>query len=662
MAALTWRNVDAPDFRGTLAGLGQANASMTQGLQGISNALGNFDNKQNEGANQQVLLEALKFQDPESYKQALASGQITAGVDPARLTASTLNSLSTRSGDLLSQAAKSQNLTNNQYGQNRLEQTNTALDNAREGIAALGIAAQSGDPVAMRAVQEKYGQQLNQLQPDQILSVLSKSQGLESGSLGLDSKRLSNNSQAFGNMTTQRDDAAQQLANDYTTRIQRGAASPEDARALLESTDMPANVRALVNKNLTGTFGSIYGPLTGADVGASLPGTQGTKAGNPYDVAVGFTPTSKPITSMSVGEAIQHGKDVLIPATRGRADLGLSADLGSSAMGPFQITASTMEEIAPKVLGPDWKNVSMTPDTQDKLAKELFDTRKDKDLSKTWTSLPDSTPGAYKDKSWEDMRQIIAQGEVGTGLAPLPKGLVERAQSEIGLRNAQNTGTTGAAVDLAKNFADTRSPTAIADELAAGDFKGSDRGELVDQLTRIMRQGGINAAQAGDIMRRNPARSNWKDGLAAFFGNENVTRNLGGDLRINDAGVRQDIASLKDGSQLNTAISNQITTDMAASLAKAQSTAATAATQLASAVNRSKTQPGLTSQLPRYRAQALQAQQALNAVLEAQQGGSEFQARRNPVPAPRSTPDTPPGLEDSVNPPPKTEGYRQRVY
>lgn len=649
MAALTWRNVDAPDFRGSLNGLAQSNQAFSQGLSGLSQALGNFDKAQNEGANQQVLLEALKFQDPEAYGQALASGQLTAGVDPKRLSSKTLESLGSRSTDLLSQATNAQRLKAATYGQDRTQQLDAAGDAARPAIAGLSAAYASADPVRIAAAEKEFGPALQNLQPEQIMALAKGNQSLEGGALSNDRNRFSNN-------VTQRDDAAQQAANELITNIQRGSASADDARALAESTEMPANVRALVNKGLAGTYGNLYGPLGPADASsASLPGTQGTKAGNPWDTAVGFTQTSKPISGMSVGEAVQHGKDVLIPQTKGRADLGLPPNLGSSAMGPFQITASTIEEIAPKVLGPDWKNASMTPETQDKLAKELFEQRKDRDLSKTWTSLPDKTPGAYKDKSWDEMRQIIAQGEVGTGLDPLPKGLTDRAQAEVGLRGAQNTGTTGAAVDLMKNFADTRSPTAVADELVGGDFKGSDRGEVVEQLTRIMRQGGVNAAQAGDIMRRNPARANWKDGLAAFFGNENITRNLGGDLRLNDAGVRADIASLADGSQLNTALSNKITTDLGNSLTAAQAKATESAAQLQAAINRAKTQPALTSQIPRYRAQAQQAQQSLNSILEAQQGGPEFQARRKEAPK-----KTPQGMEPSVTPQAATQAIRKK--
>ncbi len=40
---ITWRNVDAPNFSGSLAALQQSGQSLTQALSGLSAGLGQFD-------------------------------------------------------------------------------------------------------------------------------------------------------------------------------------------------------------------------------------------------------------------------------------------------------------------------------------------------------------------------------------------------------------------------------------------------------------------------------------------------------------------------------------------------------------------------------------------------------------------------------------------
>ena len=132
---------------------------------------------------------------------------------------------------------------------------------------------------------------------------------------------------------------------------------------------------------------------------------------------------------MSIGQAIEFGQNVLIPGTRGNRQLGLPADKGSSAMGAFQITQQTLQDYAPKALGADWKDQPMSAANQDKIAEAIFNDRKQGNLADTWVSLPDKTPGAYADKSWEEMRQVIARGEVGMDLPSMQE--VAAAQGQL---------------------------------------------------------------------------------------------------------------------------------------------------------------------------------------------------------------------------------------
>jgi hypothetical protein len=626
MAALTWRNVDAPDFRGSLDAYRQSSQMLNQALGGASDALGKFDNAQNQGANQQVMLEALKYNDPKAYQDALASGSLTAGVDPRRLSTATIQGLGSRSGDLLNQAVTGQRLQSAQYGQNRTEQLNSATDNAREAIGAMTAAAASGDPAQVAAARQQYGPILAQLQGDQQIGLAKDAQSLQSGFLG-------NQSKAFNNMTTQRDDAETRAAQAAFTDVLRRSASPDDARSILESQNYDPAVRAKLNNMIQAQFPGTYGSLSsgsGGGIAPSAPGTHGTKAGSAYDATVGFQATPTPISGMTMGQAVDFGEKSLIPATRGRADLGLPPDLGSSAMGPFQITASTMKDLGPKVFGDKWKDTPMTPENQDKLGKELFDQRKGGDLSKTWTSLPDAAPGAYKNKSWDEMRNIIAQGEVGATLDPIPKGATERAVAETTSRFMQNTGMGGAAADIAKNVGDTRPQGQIVNDLTkeGGSFAGADKGLVTEAINRVMQDGQVNAAQAGAILERNPERATWASAIRGYLGGRDTTRNLGGDIRINDAGVQAEIQSQRQGNTVDKMLAQATTGAQVQALQSAQQTFTAAQNQYNAAAARAETQPGLRAQLPRYKAAMDEAQKALELQLESQRTEPNFQARR----------------------------------
>jgi hypothetical protein len=164
--------------------------------------------------------------------------------------------------------------------------------------------------------------------------------------------------------------------------------------------------------------------LPGSLITPQMPGgTDGTGGGIPAaaaDTVVGYGrygQPPKPLTSMTMGEVDDFGKNVLIPATRNRAELGLAGTgKGTSAAGMYQITSETMREYAPKVLGANWRSMPFSVENQDKIAERIFNDNKGGNLQATWASLPNSAPGAYKNRTWADMRGEIAQREVGRGL------------------------------------------------------------------------------------------------------------------------------------------------------------------------------------------------------------------------------------------------------
>lgn len=103
MARLGWDNVAAPDFSGASNGIQSAASMITQALRGAEGGVKEYNNILDDNVNRAFALELLKYQDPESYKAALAEGSIP-GQDSRRLSAESIGAAGTRYNTLLGQA------------------------------------------------------------------------------------------------------------------------------------------------------------------------------------------------------------------------------------------------------------------------------------------------------------------------------------------------------------------------------------------------------------------------------------------------------------------------------------------------------------------------------------------------------------------------------
>lgn len=179
-------------------------------------------------------------------------------------------------------------------------------------------------------------------------------------------------------------------------------------------------------------------------------GGEGTIGG--YDTVLGdgrYGQPPAPLTQMSIGQAIEFGKNVLIPNSKaagvGRDSRGL---LGSSAMGAYQITQSTLQEFAPQVLGPDWQNQQFTPEVQDAIAEAIFNStgRDPAKLQARWASLNPQEAAEVARMPWEQARRVIAEGESGGGSRVIAKGPPKTEKPET------RKETRKASMELRKEF------------------------------------------------------------------------------------------------------------------------------------------------------------------------------------------------------------------
>lgn len=603
--ALTWRDVQAPDFRGSMIGLSQAGNQLNEAFNGASRTLANWDKSQNEGTNQQVLLNALQYTDPEAYKQALQSGAITAGVDPKRLNSQTLATLGSRAGDLLDQSIKGQALGASTYNQDRRVQGDAAMDGAREGLFALSDAYRSGDQGKVSQVLQQYGPQLNQLDPGKVQEFLKGGQGLERGAIG-------NSAASFENNVLQRNDAESRAAADAFTEIRRSSLNADDARALVEQGNYTPAVRNRLNQLLAAGGLDPYANGPSAAAGGGGASTGGFVGSIPFPETKNYVQSITSQAGNVTGTNSEKAAKLLPFLINQESGGNPNAVSSKGATGVTQVMPATGANpgygVAPM------KNQSVAEQTR--FGKDYLTAMLDKydgNIEKALAAY-NAGPGAVDSWTTASENRAVAQ--------------------DVGERFMQNTAQAGAATDLASNLSSTAKPYEVVNKLTAedGPYAKGDKGKLTDAINRIMREANVNAAQAGDILARNPEGSTvWRNLIGAITSDEN-TGGLLADTRINDAAVKQEIAQARTGETGIASLGQQALASTGQSLQAAQAAASNALATYNAVLVRSQTQPGLRAQLPRYKAAAEQAKMALDLNLAAQRANPNAQARRAAAP------------------------------
>jgi len=204
--------------------------------------------------------------------------------------------------------------------------------------------------------------------------------------------------------------AAEALTGDPTQNLTTPSRQPTFASTGVRS---PYAVGAGTGANIAQPSMAPPTALPAQAVGIPVGGPRGAPGqGNTADVVYGFGEfglPAKPISQSTIGEVQNFQRNTLIPKTRGQ--IGKGPRIGTGAVGTYQFTYGTLQEIAPKVLGPNWRNTTFTADVQEQLAKALYDDRKSGNLKDTWAGLPSNRPGQYTNVPWEQVRDKIINVE-----------------------------------------------------------------------------------------------------------------------------------------------------------------------------------------------------------------------------------------------------------
>lgn len=319
MAALTWREVAAPNF----AGVNQANigagVTLDRALSGLSEGLKQFSTERQAGVDSSILARAMQIQDPDQLRKELTSGSLLQGVDLTRVNPKVLQTIDSRVGSLLNQAATEQGIVTSKLGNKRTQQdidfsqydqTRKVGQNQIEDAARPELARQLGLTGALAQLATKDQQQVAQT-----------NSGLASAELSRAGQRISNASGAFGLNTRQRDDKANQAAIGQVGDLLSSNATVDDLRRSFEETQFASPQAKLValGQLEKATGQRLYAPVD-LDTPAPTAGGGGKGAG-PTDPTVASSADARDaLAELGRTQAQNNSKGVVADVEKNLSD------------------------------------------------------------------------------------------------------------------------------------------------------------------------------------------------------------------------------------------------------------------------------------------------------------------------------------------------------
>lgn len=627
MARLDYRNTDAPDFSSSMRGYALAGDALQRALGSAQGVLAGFRQEQTAAADNAVMLRALQQQDSGLYKTALEDGSLMQGIRPNQVSSSVLAALDARRGSLQGNEQRQQSFDQNAYTYGRGRDMDARMDAANPAAAALADAAARGDTATVNRLRTENADVLGNLTAEQSMNLASQTQGLLRGELGQRAGEFGLGRDKYNLSINQRDDTETRSAKEAALNVLRSAASPEDARAVLEGrTDLSPAVRAMATNMVQSQFPGTYGQLgsAGGSGGGAPTGAGGWSMGGGQAVSSGaasipFTETRDYVRKI-LGNAPELSgtprqmAQQLLPALIQQESRGNDAAVSNKgARGRTQVMPKTGADPGYGVK----PMANQTPQEYERFATDYLTAMLEKYDGNPEAALAAYNAGPGNVDNWRK-----------SGVA-LNNARADAATIMAGSRQMQNQ-ASGISADLPNTLGDTRDTATIAQELREGPFQGTAQGALVGQLNRVMKEAGVNAATAGAVLRRNVQQS--PDGLLgniqyAFDRALNPlarSRNLGGGMRLNDDGVDAEIKALKTGRPQIQALADRNLANTMQKVESAREGYNQANQQLAEATQRAATQPLFREQLPRYQQRAQLAEAALQRALAGQAADPNF--------------------------------------
>lgn len=229
---LTWKNVDAPDFRSSIDGIRTFGSLMNNAFGGLKDTVKEFDTTQSDIANNEIQMKLAAMQ---SVGDTDAIGSILAAADPRRLRSETVTMATGRKSQLLNQASTQQALDWNKTSNDRTQGQWAAGDQAAALLPEYTAARESGDPARLAAFNAANPDFMKKLSLESTSSLVKS--GLDAETTALGNRRtkqtMSQDGTRFGWEGADRADQMQ--GYQAAAAIAQGSFDPASAMQRLES-------------------------------------------------------------------------------------------------------------------------------------------------------------------------------------------------------------------------------------------------------------------------------------------------------------------------------------------------------------------------------------------------------------------------------------------
>lgn len=276
MVALTWRNVDAPDFTGAAASQAIAGRSLNNAFSGFSESLKAFDNTQSDIVNRSIQAKLAAAQTPEDV--AKLAPLITGG-DPRRLSGETLTMFGNQPTTLIQRAATKRNFEwagiDRQFSD---EQKALGLKTAAL-MPAYQEAMGSRDPAKIQAFHAANPDFLHGMTLDATKEVLGFGNAADDRSFNRRNGELAYNKDLFSFNNSKELDANQKQAAEIIKQLRTSVVSNADFQRQVTAMNLPPEVQAMV---LSSAAQVLPGAGDFADMlPSTAPGMPGSTSGLP---------------------------------------------------------------------------------------------------------------------------------------------------------------------------------------------------------------------------------------------------------------------------------------------------------------------------------------------------------------------------------------------
>ena len=606
MAQITWRDVATPDFGSASQSFNNFSKLFGDGIAGLKGAVGGFDQAKSDAAQKQFDLALAQMTDAEDIRKAVAGGQV-GGLnlnDPnvqRRLDFTAINP--TAMTALGSSQVK--------LGQDRIDASQRSVrDDQAEIFATANQLSRAGkfdeaEKVRAGANYEGFGYG--------AVDLLNRSvQGTESAQTG--------NDQAVFNLGNQRTEQSDKAAVATAMSVVRaGAMTADDARLMLNDPEGPMAglspmARAAAEAQMANEFPGLFGSGgAGGASGAIAAAAGGMPTGGGSSGAGGAFALDVP--QKAVAKTLQTGglPPTVVAGFLGNFHVeggygGAKGD-GGSASGIAQWRNERRANFKSQ-FGKEPHDASAEEQAKFVLWEMENPGKAGMSVAQRDAILAAKTPeeaAELIDKHFERSDGQHRSRRVGaaTTAAQLMAGSRE-AQTQITTRAMQD-GSHGLNIDFATTIADNRDVGQVADGLREGVFKGTSRAFLLNNLSKVMQEGNVNAATAAAVLTRNLTGSDenfWSPRQLLRQLTLGSTPNLGNGGRLNDKGVKADIKLLGKMMKGNgQAILSQVAArnnlaDLSGQIQAATANLAAAQQEYQAALVRLPTQPGLKASMP----------------------------------------------------------------